>query len=245
MINRISISCVGFFIAGFLGYFISNQLWVGVLSGLLVFLALFFISIPYLMARKEKGERRNEAYRFANSFIISLSVNGSLEESFKSASLFLSPSYREIILHLENLEIIEKIKYLQQYFQESFYDMFVSMVTIWRDQGGDVLHLMEPLLREMGEIEESERMADKSRKRSLMQFLILWLMSAFILLAVRFGLDAFYQDLSSSISFQVVSCLYFVVVSFAFSYFGILVGTKPKGGLYVKKERKSKFLKKK
>lgn len=236
MLKRAIISFAAFGLSFLLGYMVSNNYLIGILCGFLFSLTIFLYVCPRFQARREKSERRGEAYRFVNSFVISLSVNGSLEESFQSASLFLSPSLKEVTAHLSNLDIIEKIRYLQRFFEESFYEMFCSMVEIWRQQGGDVLNLMQPLLREVSETEESERIADKSRARAFGQFLLLWVMSAFVLVAVRLGLSSFYASLSTSLAFQLVSVAYFVIASGSFVLFSFLIGEKGKGGKNDKKK---------
>ncbi len=230
MLRRTLVSLAVALGAAALSYLVSDSFALPLLVGPLLFLSFFFLVIPPIEARILRSEARGMAYRFVSGFLISLSVSKSLEESYDSASAFLEGSAKEASLSCKEMEILERLRYLRGTFRASFYDMFCSMMAIWQERGGDVLDLMDPLLREATSAEEAGRSLDALRIRQGTQFLILWGMSLLVLLAVRLGLSSFYETLSGSLPFLLVTLLYFLALAFAFVLFARIVGDEPNRG---------------
>ena len=239
MLRRSLISLATGLAAGGLAYLVSDSFYIALLLCPLIFSAFFFLVIPPIEARFIRSEARGMAYRFVSGFLISLSVSKSLEEGYESAAMFLQGRAKEAALSCKGMEIMERLRYLRGTFRAPFYDMFCSMVAIWQERGGDVLDLMDPLLREATSAEEAGRALDQARIRQGTQFLVLWGMSLLVLLAVRLGLSSFYETVSGSLPFLLVTLLYFLVLAFAFVLFARIVGDEPvRGERNASKKRK-------
>ena len=97
----------------------------------------------------------HECYRFLNTFIISLSVSQSGERALEEVSLDLKGEEKEIFEAIAQLSLEERIAYFARYFENSSYTMFLSIFQLYENQGGDVLEVAEPLLKEVTLQEET------------------------------------------------------------------------------------------
>jgi hypothetical protein len=97
--------------------------------------------------------------------------------------------------------------------------MFLSIYRLYQTQGGDVLVLAEPLLKEITLEEASGDALEKIRWRNLFNFASLWAMSYLVLGFTRWGLSNFYSLLASSTSYLATEMVYFALVLVGFVLF--------------------------
>jgi hypothetical protein len=218
------------FLYGLLGYFVTTSLYLGLGIGAIFALALCFLVVPLVLHQDEKERKRHECYRFLNTFIISLSVSQSGERALEAASVDMKGEEKDIFDAIDALSIEEKLGYFANYFEDTSYAMFLSIFRLFESQGGDVLELAEPLLKEITLQEENGDALVQIRKRNLVQFASLWGMSYLVLGFTRWGLNNFYGILASSIPYVATEMVYFAValvaiVLFAQRYTGIRVGS--------------------
>ena len=197
---------------GVIAYFLLNSIIMGVVIALIFELILVFLVRPMVTEYVVRTRRRHECYQFVYSFIVSLSSLNSGEGAYQSALEGAAGEEKEISDALYQYSTREKLSYLANYFQEDYYKMFLSIYEIWEEQGGEVLDLASPLLNEVAEVEKNENKKDKAKMNNLVQFATLWGLSALILMAIRFGLSMFYEELSDSWLYLVLSILYFLLV---------------------------------
>jgi hypothetical protein len=207
---------------GVLGFYVADSLFIGLGIGAIFFLVLSFLVVPLYLRHEEKERKRHECYRFLNTFIISLSVSQSGERALEAVSLDMRGEEKEIFDAISQLSLEERISYLARYFESSSYAMFLSLFQLYENQGGDVLELAEPLLKEITLQEETGDALEKIRYRNLLQFASLWGMSYLVLGFTRYGLSNFYSLLSVSIPYLATEMVYFVIALFAFVYFGVV-----------------------
>lgn len=194
---------------GFLAYYVTSYLYLGIVIGL-AFLGLgMFYYAPMLKKRRVKERKRHECYHFVNTFLIDLSVTKSVDLAYESSVSEVNGELKTICDGISDREALEKIEYLQSYFGEPYYPMFASMVRLYLEQGGDVLQMAEPLLKECSSCEKHGDSLDKNRNSYLLQMIALWGLSYVVLLLIRTSLNAFYINLSKSIAYVVVASLYF------------------------------------
>jgi hypothetical protein len=206
-------------LAAALSYFVSTHLLFGGIVLAMFLLGFSFLIVPQILRRKERERKRHECYRFVNSFLISLSVTSSPEQAFFSSTQDAVGEEKLVIDSIETLLPVEKVSYLIDYYEESYYPMFLSILRLFLDQGGDLLTLAEPLLKEMTCYEGNENAIDQCKQRFLIQFLTLWFMSALVLTFIRVGLSSFYDRLAFSFPFQVTLFAYFAVALFSLILF--------------------------
>ncbi len=181
---------------------------------------LAFLS-PLAIRHVTEVKKHHQAYRFANNFIVSLSITSSSEVAYDSALNGLDDNnFRDFVSRIKSMPINERIKYLGNYFEVPFYGMFLSIYDIYLDQGGDCLKVADPLLKEISRDEEYVRSLDKNSQKLLIQFAIFWILSGFILGFLRFGLSGYYKIMLQSTAFKMIGIMYFLLVLASFFIFG-------------------------
>lgn len=199
-------------IYGVIAYLLLNNIILGVIVFVVFEAILLVIVRPMVAEYLVKTRRRHECYQFVYSFIVSLSSLNSVEGAYQSAVEGTTGEEKELFDSIDQYQAREKVEYLANYFHQDYYKMFLSIFHIYEEQGGDVLDLAGPLLVEVAEVEKVENQKDKVKMNNLIQFLTLWALSALILLSIRFGLSMFYEELSNSILYILLTIAYFILV---------------------------------
>ncbi len=177
---------------GILCYFSINNIIFSV-AILVIFVADYFI----FMRKKfihyfSLIERAHTSYHFINSFIISLSVKDSLEDAYQSGIRINNSRLNDETNALTEMPVIERVKYLADYFNLSIYKMFLNVLDLYQDQGGNILNMADNLLRECTRTQKTLSDTRSIGYKHLTEFVILWLMSFAILLFMRFSIQDFY-----------------------------------------------------
>lgn len=209
-------------------YLSSDSIWVGLITLVIAALGGFGFIAPSLKRFFLQNTKRHECYLFMHSFLITMSVTVSLDRSFEAATSSLGPMFHELDATLERMEGKEKIEYLIAYFQSDIYRMFLSILNLYMDRGGDVLRLSSELTAESARIEETEQQYERMAIRRAISFLALWLMALAIVTFVRFGLSTYFSSLRQSMTFLGAVLVFygFMVLSFCvYCYF--LTGVFP------------------
>jgi hypothetical protein len=210
-----------------LAYFVSLNLYVGIATLAFFLLSSFFLIVPQYQRHEEKERKRHECFRFINAFVITLSVSQSGEEAFKSATMDLHGEEKELLDAIASLSLDEKIDYLTSYFERSSYAMFVSIYRLYEEQGGDVLKLAEPLLKEITRNEEGGNAKEKARWAGFGQFTMLWGMSYLVFACIRFGLKNYYLNLAHSVPFLLTAIAYFAIALASFLIYACVHTEEP------------------
>lgn len=183
---------------------------------------LFFLFIDSLISRYQTKMRKGqEAYRFIHSFIISLSASKSMDLAFQNATLGLSGEEKQVLDSVSDKSFDERLEYLSKYFQTDIYRVFLSTVRLYQEEGGEILDIATPLLKESTAIEEDRISHSKNVTTSLVQFASLWLMSLLVMGILRFGLSSFYQILINHIGFILLVLAYFLIAYISFFLFAL------------------------
>ena len=226
---------------GGIAYFCTQSFLIAIPVGLLFLLLFFFIVLPSVASYTKRQRIRHECYVFVNAFLITLSVCQSLDKSYELSTQSAEKEFKQTIDAIGHLEAKERVDYLSSYFKMPIYDMFLSLLNLYIEQGGDILKLSKTLMEELTRIEETENSLQKHGINALIQWIILWAMSLAILAFVRFGLDSFYTYLKNSTSYLIMILVYFLflaisILVFTYKYTGFATFLrKPK-----KKERRMK-----
>ncbi len=211
----------------------SNFIYAGLIFA--IGIAIFVLIIERLIKKYfSKMKRNREAYRFINSFIISLSASRSLEISFENALVGLDEEEKKILDSLNEKGFEERLEYLNTYFKSDIYKVFVSTIRLYQEEGGEILDVAGPLLRECTSLEEERIAREKNANAALIQFSSLWLMSLLVMGVLRFGLSAFYDSLVGNMAFVLLILAYFMIAYGSFVIFALGVTKEKidfKGGL--------------
>lgn len=206
------------------------------LTFLIYFLFILNMSIKkYLFASK----RYQECYKFMNSFIFSLSATNSLQSSFEAAVKNPSDEFIKELEGIKQLDIIEKIKYLDRYFPFKTYLIFIDVMDIFNTQGGDILYMSKYLVNEARLNQDYIDICKNLAIKKVVELAILWCLTLSILIILRFGLATFFEQLSNQIFYPISICIFFLLV-LIFFHFSIktILKINVKGIIYHDKQNK-------
>ena len=187
---------------------------------------IFVLSIAFflLIARRQinksqqKIHRYHQCFQFINSYLISLNVKGSLSSALESSYETADEGTKEIIDSIKELSEEEKINYLTKYFKFDLYHLFVDMVSLWNEQGGDILKMSHHLVEQVRLKEEYLLTCESLNRSKTIEFVVLWAIALVILASLRFALSQFFDRISKTIVYQVA-----VVVVMLFALLSIYI----------------------
>lgn len=188
-------------IFGVVAYIASNNLILAIIS--LVVPLLYFLIIASQMSKRYqvKINRYHECYQFANTFIVSLSIKGAIKSALESTLETMSPSFKKKTIGMEEFNEEEKLQFLAQYFKFNTYGLFLNIINLWNEQGGDILDMSAHLINETRLTEEYINESNRLAIKHLLEFGILWVLSLAILAVLRFALSQFYTMIAKQIYF--------------------------------------------
>lgn len=193
-------------------YLTSNNIFVSL--GVMVVYILYY----FLLARKkilnyvDELERAHGCFHFINGFMVTMSTKESLDEAFQSGVRNPSKSLQEMVEQMKDMSSIEKVKYLMKYFHFSVYHMFINVVDIYLEQGGDIFKIGDTLYQESSRIEETLNESVSVSKKKLAEFAILWSLAIVVILFMRFALHDFYFKMLKSIIFMILLVVFFLII---------------------------------
>ncbi|MCF0112944.1 MAG: hypothetical protein HUJ60_03105 [Bacilli bacterium] len=214
-------------------YISCESIWVSLGVGTVFLLAGFLFFLPLIQRYETRVRKSHECYRFVNAFLICLSSTQSLERAFGTGGENLGEHFESFVSELGGMEPKARTEYLATYFESDLYDMFISVLNLYFDQGGDVLRLSSSLMEELTRVEESSRSLEKESRHNLIQYLGMWGLSLGIMVFLRFGLSSFYNYLRGDLLFTLGIVAFYAVmlvglVLYALAYTG-KAGRKKKG----------------
>ncbi len=199
--------------------FIASQNIFSSLIILAVYTAFFvLIARRQINKNEQKIHRYHQCFQFINSYLISLNVKGSLNAAMESSYETADEGTKEIIDSIKELSEQEKLSYLTKYFKFDLYHLFVDTVSLWSEQGGDILKMSHHLVDQVRLKEEYLLTCESLNKSKTVEFVVLWAIALVILAALRFALSQFFDRISKTIIYQVA-----VVVVILFALFSIYI----------------------
>ena len=199
--------------------FIASQNIFSSLIILAVYTAFFvLIARRQINKNEQKIHRYHQCFQFINSYLISLNVKGSLNAAMESSYETADEGTKEIIDSIKELSEQEKLSYLTKYFTFDLYHLFVDTVSLWSEQGGDILKMSHHLVDQVRLKEEYLLTCESLNKSKTVEFVVLWAIALVILAALRFALSQFFDRISKTIVYQVA-----VIVVILFALFSIYI----------------------
>lgn len=217
-----SVLIIGIIVSLFFGVvtFIStNNFIFAIIALALSTLYFVLIAMPKLKKSSLKVERFHSCYSFINTFVISLSIKGSIKSALDSTLENMSDDFHKNVQGLEEFNESDKLNYLSQYFKFHIYGLFVNLINLWSEQGGDIIDMSSHLVNEARLIEEYLTESARLNKKHVMEFGVLWLISLSILVILRFALAQFYLNIIKQLYFPfavlgiVLVCLFTIHIA--------------------------------
>lgn len=197
-------------IVGVITYVSTSSYIYGI--GVFLVYTLYFIVIGTGLINRyaNKTKKMKECYNFINNYIISLSAKNSFVEAFNSATIGAKGELQKEIEHINDLDPLEKIKYLQDYFNNNTYQMFLNIIDSFVDNGGDILTMSKLLLDELTRLETNQMEFERKGKGKVLEFIIMWILTFIILILLRVSLNQFQTQLISSMMYTIGLLVFFL-----------------------------------
>lgn len=216
--NYIIVGVVVSFVLAGISY-IACQNLISTLSIFLITNTFFVFIVKRQMDKTQlKIHRYHQCFQFINSFIVSLNIKGSMSAAMESAYETADESTREILDSINEMNEEEKVSYLQKYFKFDLYRLFVDTISLWNEQGGDILQMSRYLVDQVRLKEQYLITCQSLHKSKTIEFVVLWAITLSILAALRFSLSQFFSYINKTIIYQVA-----VVITMLFTLFSIFI----------------------
>ena len=194
---------------GGLIYMASENIFVSIIIFLFSMVFFVFLVRRQIDKYREKTRRYHQCYQFINTYLVSLSIKGSMSAARESSYNTADASTKEILDSIKDFDENEKLSYLCKYFKFDLYRLFLDTVSLWNEQGGDILSMSQHLVNQV-RLKEEYILFCESTHRTLL-----------ILISLRFALSQFFTHIVKTIFYQVS-----VVVIFLFLILSIYVMVK-------------------
>lgn len=175
-------------------------------------LYLFLYAYPRVKKMIERNKRFHSCYTFINTFIISIATKGSLIAAFEATRLVMDKEYITYIDGLTSYKEEDKLDYLKRYYEFDIYFLFLSVMNIYIEQGGDILIISYYLNEESRRNEDYLIKTEEISKRKIIEFSMLWFFTLLIIIILRFTLNSFYHQITNYLLFQVAIVSLFMLL---------------------------------
>ncbi|MCQ2776633.1 MAG: hypothetical protein MJ217_02830 [Bacilli bacterium] len=194
----------------------TNNLIIAGIVALVCFIYFAFFASPQINKYTSKLKSFKDANQFINNFIVSLSIQPVIDVAIDHSLSILDDGFKENLTGIEQLSGIEKLKYLCNCFPFHFYSLFVDIVTLWQEQGGDILKMSNFLINDMRQTSEYVSTVEQMNTKKTIEFSMLWVFSLAVLIVIRFALSQFYSLIINKPVFIAGVIILFVFIIFSF-----------------------------
>lgn len=201
MSSFLLISIVISAVIGVITFLASNNYIIAIIA-LVIYLLYFLIFARKIFNKYQtKIVRFYECYHFINTFIVSLSIKSSLSSAYETAILTIDKEHVKELETIDSFEINDWLSHLNKYFKFHIFSLFIDLININEEQGGNILEQSKYLLEELRLNEEYISEGTLISKRKMTEFAILWVLTYVIMVFMRFALSSFFQNISKQLFF--------------------------------------------
>lgn len=203
-------------VAFYLICFIATNDWIiSLLPSLTALVYFTFFATPQITKYTTKMKYFRLTNQFVNNFVVSLSIQPVLEVAFNNSLASLNYDFKNKLKGIEQLNPTEKVRYLANYFSFNHYQVFIQIVDLWQEQGGNILQMSSFLISQFRETNDYLLSCQRLGEKKTVEFVILWLFSLAIIVVLRFALTQFYTFISNNAiyKFGVAALLLFALFS--------------------------------
>lgn len=211
MNNRITIFLIISLVIGVVSYIALENIIIAISIFVIYLIVSLLLVEPMLKKYSQTKSRYHECYHFINNFIISLSIKKSISGALETTVGSMNPEFVDLYNGLENMSENEKLDYLSSYFVFYDYSLFLQVINIWQEQGGDIIQMSKYLIGNVRHNEEYISKFDTITRRKYTEIGILWTISLAIVVILRFALTDFYMKVKGQI-------VYIIAISIVFAF---------------------------
>ena len=211
MNNKITLFLIISLIVASISYVALENIFIAVAVFVIYLAVCFLMIVPRFKNYELIKNRYHECYHFINNFIITLSIKKSIAGALETTVYSMPNTFVDLYNGIDNLSENEKLEYLSTYFQFYDYSLFLQIINIWQEEGGDILSMSKYLIGNIRHNEEYISQVDTLAKRKYVEIAILWTISLAIVVILRFALSEFYGKVKGQL-------LYIVSISMVFAF---------------------------
>ena len=150
-----------------------------------------------------KISRFRECYHFINNFIVSLSIKNSVSSALETTVEAMPEKNFVYSENVDAFSVKEKMQYFSNYFRFHVYSLFIDLINLYEEQGGNILDMSRYLLEETRQIEDYIFRCQNIARKRIVEFAILWVLTLVIMVVMRFSLSQFFANISKQIFFPI------------------------------------------
>lgn len=188
----------------------NNYILSIIISGISLIFFIFLI-IPKLNKYQEKINKYRSLHTFINSFIMSISITESIDIAYLNAKNSVL-TYTDIPSDLNQYELNELYPF-------NTYKLFIDVLRMWEEEGGDILKQSEYLLKYSSRLLDFINNSKRYSQKTLVDFIALWVVSLSILIFIRFALKDFYGRMVENIIYLVGIGVVILILLFSVFFF--------------------------
>lgn len=183
------------FILAFVSFFATSNIFVG--AGVLIVCITFYFLFIYkkLINHLSVLKKVHECYLFSNNFLVTLSIKQTLNASFEAVRTSVSDEFFEYLQSIDELNPQEKLLYLNKYFPFHSFQIFVEVILLWIEEGGDILQMSSHVINAIREMQEYASYCQSIDKRKGFEIATLWFFSLIIVVVLKFSLTGSYAEM--------------------------------------------------
>ena len=193
-------------------YISTNNLIISSLPAVMAIAYFVFFASPQINLYEKKMNYFRLTNQFVNNFIVSLSIQPVIDIAYKNAISSLNYNFGNKLDGIEDLNTFEKLRYLENVFSFHPYQVFVQIIDLWQEQGGDILKMSNFLINQFREVEEYISACKQMGEKKVIEFSILWIFALSVLVVIRFALSQFYALISKNKIFLIGVISLFILV---------------------------------
>ena len=179
-------------------YFGTNDFIISLLPSLTSLVYFTFLAAPQINKYNSKVKYFKLTNQFVNNFVISLSIQPAIDVAFNNSLASLNYDFKNKLKGIDNLNSTERLKYLSNYFSFNYYQVFLQIISLWQEQGGNILNMSSYLVTQFRETNEYLLNCQRLSEKKIVEFVILWLFSLSIIVVLKFALTQFYTFISNN-----------------------------------------------
>lgn len=188
---------------GAVTYYATSSLICGLIVLSLTIIYFFFVLNSIYSKYKIKVARFHECYLFINNFIISLSIKSSLIGAFESVTASVSEGMNKELYKIRDMKEIDKLNYLVSYFKFDDYRLFCDVISLWLEEGGNILRMSNHITNHIREIEEYINFSESKSKSRFIEFCLLWAFTIVIIIVLKIVLNNFLSAMLKNMIFKI------------------------------------------
>ena len=199
---------------GVVAYIALENIFIPIAVFVLYLASMLLIVIPKLNKYSLVKTRYHECYHFINNFIISLSIKKSISGALETTVGSMNSEFVDMFNGLDTMSENDKLEYLSSYFEFYDYSLFLQIIFIWQEEGGDIIAMSKYLISNIRNNEEYLTKTEIISKRKYVEIGILWTISLSIIVVLRFALNDFYTKVKGQVLYMAAITIILVFALF-------------------------------